>query len=387
MQGLANNPAAGQEFFDPTTPSGMQQLTYLLSQRPWISDLRPPVKGPFDGAPTAEGYLGQALQNASTGTVHSQLQASIAAATVHILATSSHGTVPTVLQHPVGEMLAAYIDDVNAAGTMPTPTVLAEKGADGESSAVFDQGEVDSVLKQAAQDPNAYVDLYNAERAYSAYQLNAAAADPSAANTQDPLGTRQTNVEAAASASSLVFAQLDAGKAMATAKNNAATDAAYNQAIQERGNIANFVVGKLTSKIPLAGKGIEAYITMIEASAQKDSSATTTDQINALYDNGGNQITQLVSNAMWNNSVWPTDEKPPADLLDKNGKPLDMATFTPQQQTDYYNWTRGRDPQGNPNYGYSTTSEAVQASRDEYENDARISMPPTNTGQSDKGKS
>lgn len=359
LSAMGNNGEASTAFFDPTAEPG--RIEYLLEDR---APLTVDVDFTFD--PQNSPYtneLGNALDSATTidhddpeasGT-HSPAQASIMTETVRVLGSPEHlyGDIPDGMRDSVGNMVADYIADVNHAmeaknseGSLlldenGQPTALFREesvlGLPAEARALFNTGDLVRVLDDAAHDPNAYVTMYDAERAYTVIALDHIASDDVLSQDQ-----RANAVESEAQNSAAVFGVLDAARADAITEGGEAADQAYNDALGSARSATKWVIGELTSKIPVPGAdtGISWMVDELFGLAEQDSSEATSREVAELYGDGRAQAADLAFQAMWNNGLWP-EEYPPPDILLPDGEPADLSTLTDEQRAAMEEWKGG----------------------------------------------
>jgi hypothetical protein len=346
MSAMHGNSDAAKAFFDPAHG---EKIDYLLGKRAWGPDLPAGTMIPPDYQSPGMAELGNALQGATTGGTHDQVSAHIMTETVHVLGSSPrNGVVPPSIRDSVGNMVAAYIGDAHYAihqhGTMTDPDHLgygtftdpAMPGAK-DAHALFNDSELLRVMGSTAHDPNAYVTMYNAERAYSAVELNHIASDHSL-----PMDARRDVIEDKyAGTSAQIFGALDDAKADAIKQGHADADAAYNQAITQRGEVANFIVGKVIDKLPVPGassigQGAESYINALVEGSKRDSSGIAAKEIAKQYGDGRAQAADLAFQAMWKNQMWPPNDPPPADV-----RGADVSDLNEGQWNELQTWMHG----------------------------------------------
>ncbi|GDY30998.1 WXG100 family type VII secretion target [Gandjariella thermophila] len=346
MSAMHQNSDAAKAFFDPAHGD---KIDYLLGKRHWVPDLPSGTPIPANYQSPGMDELGNALQGATTGGTHDQVSAHIMTETVHVLGSSQfrNGDVPPVIRDSVGSMVAAYIGDVNHAiqqhgdlndpahlgyGTWTDPVLPGTRDA----HALFDENEVLRVMGSTAHDPNAYVTMYNAERAYSAVAMDHIAGD-----TQHSMDDRSHQIEVQAGNSAKVFGALDDAKADAISQGHKAADDAYNHAIEQRGKIANLVLGKVIDKLPVPGasyigQGAEGYINALVEGSKHDSSAIAQQEIASQYGHGRSQAADLAFQAMWQHQMWSPNDAPPPDL-----RSADLSHLSEQQWNELQSWTSG----------------------------------------------
>jgi uncharacterized protein YukE len=346
MSAMHQNSDAAKAFFDPAHGD---RIDYLLGKRHWVPDL--PSGTPIPGNYQSPGMdeLGNALQGATTGGTHDKVSAHIMTETVHVLGSSQfrNGDVPPNIRDSVGSMVAAYIGDAHYAiqqhGTMTDPGHLGYgtwndpvlPGAK-DAHALFNDGELLRVMGSTAHDPNAYVTMYNAERAYSAVEMNHIAGDHGLS-----MDARRDQIDLQAGNSAKIFGALDDAKSDAIKQGHEAADAAYNEAISKRGEIANFVVGKVIDKLPVPGasyigQGAEGYINALVDGSKHDSSDVAAQEIAKQYGDGRAQAADLAFQAMWKNQMWPPDDPPPADL-----RGADVSALDERRWNELQTWMHG----------------------------------------------
>lgn len=356
MSALGNNGEAAAALFDPAAHQG--RIEYLLEDRALLIDDVDQV--PFD--PQQRAYfdmLGTALDSATTidysdpdaPAAHTPLQASIVTETVHVLGSADHlnGNVPAVMRDSVANILADYVADVNHAVGHPDGGTLRLDGdgqpvdlaggwdtpwSSGEGHALFDATELTRVIGDTARDPDAYVTMYDAERAYTALVLDYYAAADSGAD----LDQRAAAVEFQAKTSGTVFGILDGARADAIADGGEAADKAYNDAVSRGAQVTNWLVGELVDGLPpLVDKGVGWAVNELFGLAEQDSGELTAGRLSALYGDGRAQAADLAFQAMWNNQLWPPDHPPPAILL-PGGEPADLNNLTEAQWDALQSW-------------------------------------------------
>ena len=325
LEALGRSPKASLDFFSPPN----NYFNYLTSDSNanalLVSDSTGSGPAAYAAAYKAQmSTLGDALQSATTGVPfdagngvqlpqHTPAMAALASTTMNYfgknygLLTGEGGVNPlfTPLNASIGHITASYIGDVDSTlnqTTNRTPVF----GAAADLNPTYLEG----LLHAVGRDPNAYGAVVQAQNAYTAAQLQNVV---TAQGAQYPLlGTALNNV---ATDGGVVNGILGAAKIQEMQQNSAATEQAYNAAINQNAGIANTVwsmtLGNVVGKVPVVGgylnNGVSSYINALAAGAQQNNLLQTVQGSNqidtqALDATMGN--TQLsVSNALQNSGL------------------------------------------------------------------------------------
>lgn len=352
MQGLAGNPEAAQDFFS-TEFTGVPKeardpVDYLLTGRDWGDG--PDIPG--------TSHLGDALETATT-TVRNQDAAEIMGQAVHSLG-SHPAPMPANMRDSFGSMVSHWIDDVNhsiggwsgekADDSWTIPVDLEEIPGD-QPHAYFRSEEILEVMGEAAKDPNAYQQMWDHQRAYTAMALDHSAA----------YGT-ESDFNGKAMVSGQVFGALNAANADA-AKQLAQQSVAGVETAQA---VTNYGVGAIAAGAgtaiggpagaaagSLMAQGGSFAVNEFVDEMKHNATAADYEAIEAMYGNGERAVQDLVDDAIWRNETYgqvpelvkrpdgsdytyPNGE--PVRVVDVAGKPIPRAAMDDYQQRAYNTW-------------------------------------------------
>ncbi len=360
MKGLAGNPEAGRDFFGTNPGAADSRLDYLLTDRGWMPDAAYGEAPPDDLQSPGTDYLGQALDGATTGQPRDETSATIMEAVVHHLGDDEEtrdGVVeetdlaPPNMRDSLGHMLSTYIGDVNAtfdpsldrSGDWDDPALPGEEPA----HAAFSRFELMRVLADTGKDPDAYTEMYDTQRVYTALALDAAATDgnplnPSTIGRDAVVEDRREAIGATADRSAAVFGALDFGHNLGVEQTNEDADEATNSQLERNGAAASFVLGQVLDKVPIPGlsEGADAYIDTLVENSRVDSTGRTNYEIGQTYGNSQNLVSALVHDTLYSNNIYETTQAPPDSLRDAQGRLIPEPLLTDAQRADYNQWVQ-----------------------------------------------
>jgi hypothetical protein len=182
---MAKDPATATSYLDPGPDNKNDNLKYLLDERDWdLQNTTEFRKVETAGNDTAEhdvrSGLGAALESAGTGHApgtphalggHSLEQARVMNETVNVLNASGHADkLPDNLQKPMANMLMDYTADTHQTLGMDNHTYNGRDRVwadDGTVRMAVPKEELVKVMRGVADDPEAFGQLYRAEKQYS----------------------------------------------------------------------------------------------------------------------------------------------------------------------------------------------------------------------------
>ncbi len=359
LEALADNPEAAQDFFAPEAKvedfakpdeSGLERVDYFVTDREWYVD--PEVGGPVaaserdyvpgaidpDDPKLAEkldtpGFdaLGNALGAATVEAPDNKAASQIMGETVHQLGSPNgrNGMVPASMRDSMGDMLSDHIGSVNQSlipggptlepdGPRYRPSTEALVGKEGGYDPLFRPEELSRVMRGTAYDPDAYVDMYQAQQEYATERMKQAA------------GNGPGTVQDAAVDSARVFGELDQGRVDAIRQEHVRSMQAYNEAIAKIDTAVSATVGQ----IPYVGAPLDQATSAVVEDAQRHSSGMTDEQIAELHRESREQLQRQAERVMWNNGQWDhsvdPSQRPDPALLHDDGTPIEFSRVNPQ---------------------------------------------------------
>ncbi|MFI0975625.1 DUF6571 family protein [Streptomyces sp. NPDC021093] len=183
---MAKDPAAATAYLDPGPHEKNDNLKYLLDKRDWdLADTREYLRVETAGKDVAEHDVrqgfGAALEAAATGHQpgtehklggHGLEQARVMNETIGVLNESGHADkLPANLQKPLANMLTDYTPDSHQILGMDNVTYNGKdevwKDEDGTVRMAVPKDDLVKVMRGAADDPEAFGQMYRAEKQYS----------------------------------------------------------------------------------------------------------------------------------------------------------------------------------------------------------------------------
>ena len=293
LEALGRSPKASLDFFSPPN----NYFNYLTSDTNanalLVSDSTGSGPAAYAAAYKAQmSTLGDALQSATTGVpfdaangvqlpLHTPAMAALANTIVTKfgsnpgLLSGENGTnaLFAPLNSSIGHITASYIGDVDRS-LNGTTNRLPVFGA----PAGFNAADTQMLLHALGRDPDAYGAVLQAQNAYTAAQLQNTVQTSGAQYPE--LGDALRNVS---QDGGKVNGILSWAKIQELQQNSAASDAAYNAAIDQNSGIANTIwsmtLGNAVGAVPVVGgyvnSGVSTYINTMAAGFKKDSSLSS----------------------------------------------------------------------------------------------------------------
>jgi hypothetical protein len=192
---MSKDPADAQYFLDPKAPGNENEhLKFLLTEREWPKEGLNNIYGPpqFMDDPARATGLGNAIQAAATGHepgekpgpvgAHTEGQARVMHHSVQYLDSKlEEGKFPpdlANLQKPMAHALADYVNDTHVILNGENDAYGLSKGKEtsfgtgDDAHMAVSQGSLVRVMRGVAEDGDSFALIYEAERAYSAKQLD-----------------------------------------------------------------------------------------------------------------------------------------------------------------------------------------------------------------------
>lgn len=321
MSAFSRNGEAGEQFFDPGAHP--ERIQYYLYER---DEVLPGIDAPF-GPASFYDTLGQALEAAVSGDPHSAVSAHIMSETVHVVGDLElrGGDVPENMRDSVANMVGEYIGDVNAAftydhapGYPPPDGETADFDLDfegamqvpaaNEAHALFDQSDLLRAMAGAAEDPDAYATMYNAQAGYTGLVVATTATDTDLSEPQ-----RADEIALETERLAYVFGALDEARASAVEDEYTSSDAAHNAnaAIGETivGGLGGYVWDEVTDAIPgdgLLKLGLDPLIDALFGS--QDTGEQMAREIATIYQGGSEQAFTISQMVMEMYGLWDESE-------------------------------------------------------------------------------
>lgn len=365
MQGLTNNPEAAREFFahdfnDLDDPAARSPVDYLLTERDWGDG--PDIPGTSN--------LGDALAAATTD-VRNEQAAQIMGEAVHHLGSDPHAEMPANMRDSFGHMIGTWIDDVNhsvggwagdRAGDGWTIPVDLEEIPGDQPHAYFRSEEILEVMGEAAKDPQAYQEMWDHQRAYTAMALDQAAAH----------GT-EGDFNSKAMTSGQVFGALSEANAQA-AKEIAQESVANVETAQV---VSNFGIGAAAAGAgtfvggpagaaagSLVAQGGTFAVNEFVEEMKHYATASDYAAIERMYGDSERAVQDLVEDSIWRNEmtgevsetisrpdspeesreVFKYPNEDPVRLVGDSGRPVPYADMDEHQQRAYNTWMENHGP-------------------------------------------
>ncbi len=294
LEALGRSPKASLDFFSANNNNYFNYLTSDSNNNALlISDSTGVGPTAYAAAYKAQmSTLGDALQSATTGVpfdaangvqlpLHTPAMAALANKIVTKfgqnpgLLSGEDGVNPLFapLNSSIGHITASYIGDVDQS-LSGTSNRLSLYGA----PAGFSSANVQTLLHALGRDPDAYGAVVQAQNAYTAVQLQNVVQTSGAQYPDLPAALNNVSQDGA-----MVNGILSRSKIQELQQNSAASDAAYNAAINQNAGIANTVwsmtLGNVVGKVPVVGgflnNGVSSYINTLAASSYENSSLAT----------------------------------------------------------------------------------------------------------------
>lgn len=324
MLALEENPEAATDFFAGENES---RIGHLLDRDDWADD---GIGGANRVSPddSSQALVIDALAAASGGAQPGTEGFGIAKETVnHLGETGGEGLSNDQARESMGRLLQGQLVNVN--------------DALGQGKWGFDPGAMSRVLGDVAHSPEAYARLANAERAFTASQMEQimGAYNPSAGDT--PAGVRADLADKAENMGRML-AHLNEGKEDAIRDrwdNEAGT---YNDRVDDIGELGGYALGKAVAQIPGADLLVGPALDRIMEGARVDYSEYADADAARMHDKSRSEAADMVEQVVWENGLYETDEKPPHQLM-YNDRPIPLADMTPNQLDRYLGWKSGND--------------------------------------------
>ncbi|SDP89893.1 hypothetical protein SAMN04487905_11273 [Actinopolyspora xinjiangensis] len=333
MTALEHSPEAASSFFDPERETG--NMGYLI-ERDWPVDTYDHAPGPAsDFTPTEKekslghDVLGKALESATLGEQQGTAEgARVLSGLVHELANTEQsmenpgeGTVPEPMRDSVGRMISHHMAAVHDSGAVsPNSSGSLDldgddpkwaKGKTGDMSPRFSQAEVYKVMGSAAYDPDAYAEMRDANMVHTGLKLDEIAGDEDRS-----MGDRRDHMATVAKESASVFGALDEARTYAVDQANDDDDAEHNAKIDAGGTLASWALTGAGGAVGGAAGGIGGAVggeavNQIAEQLKQDSSNIVTRDTAAIKENGPNDASDLLNQALWENQMWKDGVYPP----------------------------------------------------------------------------
>jgi hypothetical protein len=264
------------------------------------------------------------------------------------------------MRDSMAHMVKTYIGDVHNAespggaqpgGAWDDPALPND---DPNAHAFFGRDDLNRVLADTAKDPDSYHTMYDAEKVYTALAMNSHAQGVDDHGLPHPIGqnaigadtlvqSRQDAIKVDAGRAGQVFGALEYGHGVNIDTTNTGADANYNGRVDAWGKAGSFVVDKALGKVPIPGVGTAAdsYINALIEGSKHDSTGQTNFDVGQSYGHSRDLVQGLANNAMYDNNLFTTPQRPPTSLWDGHGHLVHYTDMTPAQRAAYNKWITG----------------------------------------------
>lgn len=322
MMAMERDQDAATLFFDPANDesNGYSRIDYLLDRDDWTDS----EWGPGEKARSSDSSQSLVIDAISTATDGAQPGSSgydIADETIDHLGAAGEGLNNDSARQSMSHLLAGQINNVHESF---------HGGAGG-----FNEGALSRVLGDVAHSPEGYANLANAERAYTAIEMERIldqGGDPS--DIRNDLGDHAAQM-------GKVTAHLDSGKADAIHGEWSERQDDYNRRVNAVGLLGGYALEKAVGAIPgvdlLAGVAVDD----IMDSAKVDYSHYAEADAARLYDKDRVLGVDMAEQLIWERGLYEADTSPPKELF-RDGRPIPLADMTERQVDVYFGW-KSRD--------------------------------------------
>ncbi|ASO22364.1 hypothetical protein FHR81_004281 [Actinoalloteichus hoggarensis] len=321
MLALDENPQAAKDFF---SKDGENRVEYL-AEREWIPDsLTRSV--PDDHLSAGWSSFGDALEAATLEAGRDEVSREILRDSIGAFADRPDG-IPHTMGDTMTNMISAEIAFVNA-----------DSMNSGINPDAARRDDIRKVIGDLAGDPAQYAQIHEAQRVYTALRLE------EMASSSFDLGTRYTDVEMAGREAAVIFNALDGARAEAGYAEMTGADNEYNQAIEDRAALTDFVIGNVVGEIPVAGgflgDGVSMVLDQVVENSRRDDHSAAQGWAEHIYHGGSTNVERLVLDAVIRHEMWGPDMQPPVELM-VEGRMPQYSALDDEQRRIFDEWQSG----------------------------------------------